>query len=307
AARVRVRLGWVEGSDAAARSRAREAARTLERLGVVRLEGRPLTALASEPRVRIEVLGGFTVTVDGAPVPVTAWRSRQARTLVKLLAARRGRPLTRSAVCELLWPDDDPARTGHRLSVLLTTVRGVLDPDRRRAPEHHVASDQSGLWLDLRHVALDAEDLVRESGQAAELLEEGDLTRAREVLVHLDRTYRGAAFEDEPYEPWADALREEARAAWIGSARRLVSLPPDARRPVDVQALLVRLLAEDPYDEQAHRLRVRSLVRAGRYGEARRAFARWTEAMREIEAPVPDPDLLHPTTPRPARPVASGR
>ena len=80
------------------------------------------------------MLGGFEVRVGGEPVPLPAWRSRQARTLVKVLASRRGRPVTRDSLCELIWPDDDPAKTGHRLSVLLATVRGVLDPARRGRP-----------------------------------------------------------------------------------------------------------------------------------------------------------------------------
>ena len=95
------------------------------------------------------MFGGFEVRVGRQPVPLQAWRSRQARTLVKILASRRGRPLTRDYLSELLWPDDDPAKTGHRLSVLLATVRGVLDPDKAWPPDHYVAGDSSGLRLDL--------------------------------------------------------------------------------------------------------------------------------------------------------------
>src|SRR3712207_7466618 len=58
-----------------------------------------------------------SVLVGARPVPLTAWRSRQARSLLKILVARRGRPVPRTELCELLWPDDDPQRTAHRLSV----------------------------------------------------------------------------------------------------------------------------------------------------------------------------------------------
>src|SRR5690606_37606148 len=106
--------------------RAREAARALQRLGIRAPVGRP--AGDAGRSVSITVLGRFAVAVGGVEVPLPAWRSRQARTLVKILAAYRGRVVTRARLCDLLWPDDDPARTGHRLSVLLATVRGVLDP-----------------------------------------------------------------------------------------------------------------------------------------------------------------------------------
>jgi DNA-binding SARP family transcriptional activator len=74
--------------------------------------------------------------------------------------------------------------------------------------------------------------------------------------------------------------------------RRLLAVRPPDGRPADTHRLLVRLLAADPYDEQAHRALVASLVRSGRHGEARRAFRRWTAAMRSIDAPVPDPAVL---------------
>jgi DNA-binding SARP family transcriptional activator/tetratricopeptide (TPR) repeat protein len=292
AARVELLLGDLDGADATARSLARDAARRLQRMGIVQVHGRPVGEPRSTRRVRIGVLGGFRVVVDGTPVPFSAWRSRQARTLVKILAARRGRPVPRSEVCELLWPDDDPAKTGHRLSVLLKTVRGVLDPEKAWPPDWYVASDLTGLWLDLGHATVDADQLIRDAAHAAHLLESGEVERAREILTDVDGRYRGDAFEDDPYQEWADTLREEARAAWLGSVRRLVTLHRRAKRAADAHGLLVRLLTADPYDEHAHRLLVQSLVRTGRHGEARRAFDRWTQAMRAIDAPLPDPAVL---------------
>jgi DNA-binding SARP family transcriptional activator/tetratricopeptide (TPR) repeat protein len=290
--RVQVLLGWLADADGADRSRAREAGRRLQRLGILRVNGRPVTDDSTGQLVSVRVLGGFQVNIQGDPVPLTAWRSRQARSLLKVLAARRGRPLTRAYLCELLWPDDDPAKTGHRLSVLLATIRGVLDPDKDWPPDHYVGADLRGLWLDLRHVALDADSLLRDADLAAELMDDGDSERAREILTDIDARYRGGAFEDEPGEEWADGFREEVRAAWLRSLRRLAWLHSRSGRPGDAQVLLVRLLDADPYDAQIHGLLVRTLVRWGRHGEARRAFSRWADAMDAVDAPRPDQAVL---------------
>ena len=193
-----------------------------------------------------------------------------------------------------MWPDDDPLKTGHRLSVLLTTVRGVLDPERVWPPERYVAADLTGIWLDLRYVALDADSVLQDAAHAADLMEAGDADRAREILVDIDSNYHGDAFEDEPGEEWAEGLREEVRAAWLRSVRRLATLRSREGRIDEAQGLLVRLLVSDPYDEQVHRMLVRTLARAGRHGEARRSFDRWVAAMRAIEAPLPDPIVLRP-------------
>jgi hypothetical protein len=50
----------------------------------------------------IRVLDRFAVHVDGKVVPTSNWRSRKARDLLRILVARRGRPVPRGELCELL-------------------------------------------------------------------------------------------------------------------------------------------------------------------------------------------------------------
>ena len=299
-ARVEVLLGRLPDADGDERARGRGATRRLRAIGVEVPGGaRSGEGGMGDGRITVSVLGPFTVGVQGHPVALPQWRSKQARTFVKILAAQRGRVVTRERLCDLLWPDDDPARTGHRLSVLLTTVRGVLDPSKAWPPDRYVVADQHGLRLALDTVVLDADLLLREAAHAVALLDAGDRERALEVLTHVDTLYRGEAFDDET-EEWADGLREEVRAAWIASARRLAALRSREGRGVEALGILVRLLGVDPYDEQVHRRLVTELARAGRHGEARRAFQRWCRAMHEIDASPPDPDALA-ARPVPAR------
>jgi DNA-binding SARP family transcriptional activator len=52
--------------------------------------------------VRIFLLGGFTVSVDGATID-EPWRLRKAETLVKLLALAPAHRARREVLCEQLW------------------------------------------------------------------------------------------------------------------------------------------------------------------------------------------------------------
>lgn len=294
ASRLEVRLARLEGADRETRARGREAGKRLRRLGLLSIGGEPVGEDPVAAAVRVRVLGGFEVLVGAEPISTRAWKSRQARTLVKLLAAHRGRPVSRNWLCEALWPDDDPVKTSHRLSVLLTTVRGVLDPDRAWPADHYLASDNRGVWLDRRRVGLDVEELITEADWGAERLAAGDDAGAREALTTAERLYRGDAFEDEPYEEWAIAIREECRHAWVRTLRHLATLATRSGHRNDAVAYLHRCLAVDPYDERVHEGLVRTLVRSGRHGEARRAFDAWERAMREVDAPAPDPAVLAP-------------
>ncbi len=56
-------------------------------------------------RVRIRMLGGFDVQVDGVAVPAGAWRLNKARSLLKLLALAEGNRMHRDAVVDALWPE----------------------------------------------------------------------------------------------------------------------------------------------------------------------------------------------------------
>ncbi len=302
--RIEVLLGRLDGADREARGRGRDAAERLQRLGVTRIGGRSVSEDPVGKAVSIRILGRFDVGLGGQPVSLKAWKSRQARTLVKVLAARRGRPVSRGELCEVLWPDAGPAKTSHRLSVLLTTVRGVLDPGKAWPPDRYVATDARGVWLDLRRVSIDAVELLAEAEHGASLVADGRADEAGAALSAVERLYVGEAFEDEPYEDWvahdwAVALKEETRAAWLRSLRHLATLATQQGRSNDASALLVRLLGVDPYDERVHRGLVRNLVRAGRHGEARRAFDRWSDAMTTVDAPPPDRAEL---VPRPRAP-----
>jgi DNA-binding SARP family transcriptional activator len=264
----------------------------------------PAAGAADRPaaEITVQALGRFEVRVDGVPVPPSRWQSRKARDLLRILVARRGRPVPRDELCELLWPDDDQAKTGHRLSVLLSIVRGVLDPARARAADHYLVADQASIALDVTRVNVDVEDFLSYVAKAGRLVDAGRPAEARDLLVTIDRHHGADAFDDEPYAPWSGPLREETRAAYLSMLRMLARVC-GANSADAAVGYLLRLLERDPYDEAAHRNLVRCLVRAGRHGEARRAFDRYGEAMRAIGVRPPDQSLLAPHAP--ARPAGA--
>jgi DNA-binding SARP family transcriptional activator len=247
---------------------------------------------AAVPPVAVGALGGFRVLRGGTPVAVAEWQSKKARDLLKILVARRGRPIAREALFEALWPDAEPEPLANRLSVALTTVRTVLDPDRRFPPEHFIVADKTSVALDLDHLTTDVETFFELAGRGRALAAtDGDGT-AFTVLTEAEATYAGDFLEEDPYEDWAAAIREEAQATYLGVARALAAMSA-ARGDVDgAIRLWLRVLEKDQFDEGAHLELVGMLNRAGRHGEARRRFGIYVERMAEIgveAAPFPTP------------------
>ncbi|WP_370325503.1 BTAD domain-containing putative transcriptional regulator [Euzebya sp.] len=239
---------------------------------------------ADDAAVRVFTFGGFALHRDGAPVATSDWGSRKPRDLLQILIARRGQRVARGVLLETLWPGEDPDRVGNRLSVALSTLRGVLDPDKRHAPDHFVAADPSAVWVDLRHLDVDLQRFHEAMGRARAAVAAGR-PDAEERCEEAAGVYAGEFLADLPYEDWAIPAREEARAAHLESLRHLVALA-GARGDHDaaVRASL-RLLAEDPYDEDAYAELIGICSAAGRHGEAQRHYRQYVAQMRRLGIP----------------------
>jgi DNA-binding SARP family transcriptional activator/tetratricopeptide (TPR) repeat protein len=243
-------------------------------------------ARRSAPLASIRTLGAFQVLRDGVPVPKAAWQSKKARDLLKLLVARR-RPVPREQLMELLWPEVDPARSGNRLSVLLSMVRDVLQPVR--SGDGPLVTDGNAVWLDHAQVAVDVEDFLGRAGAALEAHRRGERD-ATARLVTAEAAYVGGFLDDDPYQEWAEPLAEEVRATYLAVLRAVVGRLRDVGDVDGVVRYTLRLLGQDGYDEEAHLDLVALLLGTGRLGEARRRYQIYVRRMKEIgEEPGPMP------------------
>ena len=203
------------GAEAhAARERAE---RKLRALGVRVSPSAPAgllrTVASAKPvPVSVQILGGFSLLRDGMPVPQSAWQTRKPRELLKILICRRGRATPRELVMESLWPGEDPAKLGNRLSVALSTLRSVLDPEKRFAPEHFVRADRESISVNLDAVLVDVEVFLHEAENGLALRASGQADEATEWLAQAEGLYAGDVLDGDPYGDWAVSIREEAQS-----------------------------------------------------------------------------------------------
>jgi DNA-binding SARP family transcriptional activator len=276
------------------RSAALHAAEAFRQMGASRLVDQATMladrlAAADRPAIEIRSLGPFQVLREGSVIPVLEWQSKKARDLLKVLVSRRGRAMTREGLCELLWPDEDPAPLLNRLSVALATIRSVLDPGRRLPADHFIRADKASVSLDLDHVAVDLEAFFSEARnalrglEAAGTSEPGASDEVHRQLAAAETAYRGDYLEEDPYEDWASAVRDEARETYLAVARAMAARAGARQDADNAVRLYLRILDHDPYDEDAHLGLVDVLAAAGRHGEARRRYGVYTARMEELD------------------------
>ena len=288
---ARARLGGPDAGLLAAK--AEQALRLLGAHGLV-AEAAGLQAdlaSAARPALTIRVLGGFSVERAGTTVLTTEWQSRKARDLLKMLIARRGHPVARDVLLDRLWPEEDPGKAASRLSVTLSTLRAVLDPDKGFDAEHFIANDRGAAWIRLENASVDVEAFLADATAGLRALRAGDTAAASHLLTSAEGRYTGEFLEEDPYEDAFVVLREEARTMYVSVAMALADLARAAGDHDGAVRYLLRVLARDPYDERAHLLLITALNAAGRHGEARRMYRAYGDRMAEIAVePAAFPD-----------------
>jgi DNA-binding SARP family transcriptional activator len=247
------------------------------------------------PSVSIRALGVFRISRNGTPVSAGEWRSKKARDLLKILVAQR-RPVPRERLMELLWPEEGAGRAGKRLSVLLSTVRAVLGPSRDQPDDDEgpLVANRDAVWLDFGQLDVDVEHFMTAAREALDGHDQDGDQRVAQ-LAAAEARYDGDFLEDEPYQQWAEPLREEARALHVAV---LHALAQRAHAVGDVDRAVrcaLRLLQHDRYDEEAHLGLIRALLAGGRRGESRRRYRSYVRLMADLDAaPAPFPERPDP-------------
>lgn len=204
--------------------------------------------------VRVRLLGGFAVDVDGEAVPADAWRSRRSRQLAALLALAPGRRVTLEQAMDTLWPELDPqaARANlHKAASLARRATGSKDFVVLRGGAV-VLCPGAAVEVDAERFSASAEAALR-SGEAA-------------ACTEAAAGYGGELLPDERYEEWALAERDRLR-------RLHVDLLSTAGRWAEV-------VDTEPTDEGAHRALMREHLAAGRVHAAIRQYQRVRTALR---------------------------
>jgi DNA-binding SARP family transcriptional activator/tetratricopeptide (TPR) repeat protein len=172
-------------------------------------------------------------TPDGAPV---AMRTRKQIALL-LLLARHGRPMSRDAVIEMLWPEDSARQARHSLSQAASLLNKALGAEVL-------------VTLDRDRITLREGTLVTDVAEFERLVAAGDAEEARAL-------WRGTLLEGiwirgaPVFERWLQEERQRLERTLRRVAHRLIE---DRRSAGDFAAARAEadvLLELDPLDEKA--------------------------------------------------------
>ena len=231
----------------------------------------------NDAAVHLQLLGGFVVSVGDAAIPEAQWKSRRARSLVKLLALAPGHRLHRDQVIDSLWPEFGPFRG-----------RQQFPPDAlRRAQDTRIGR---GIILSAGRGL--SEPVRCEMGKICWWMSSclrprlpGPKARIRRLTRMPLALYTGDLLPEDLYEEWTIQRREALRQVCLNLLLDLARLH-EARQdyPAAIETLL-RLLAMDKSHEEAHAGLMRLYALSGQRQQALRQYLALRDALHaELDA-----------------------
>ncbi|MFG1682584.1 BTAD domain-containing putative transcriptional regulator [Nonomuraea sp. NPDC049269] len=211
--------------------------------------------------VRLELLGGFRVTIGTLVIPDDMWRTRKAAALIKLLCLAPRHRLRREQITNVLWPDLPPQAAAANLRKTVHFIRQMYSGRYETQP---VLSQGDMLTLPVDHIWVDVVEFRSTLARARE---------ARDLQAYADaiELYRNGLLPEDGDE-WTEAPRVDLRNDYVSILDEYAVILESAGLLEESARVTRLLIAADPLLEDAHVRLMRVLALAGRRAEALRQF-----------------------------------
>lgn len=234
------------------------------------------------PQVRVSCLGRFQVERDGSVVRDVQWKSRRARTLIKLLAAQERGGLPRDRVLDILWPHASPVRHPALFSSLLHRLRRMLDPpDAALRTMSCITQERDQVRLNSERVWTDVAAFVAAVKQARQMQSASeDRSETLKTFEKAIGLYSGDLLPDDVYEDWVMPERERLRRLYTEALDAAAELSEAIGESGRSRVLYERMFSFDPCHDQACRWLMARHAAEGQRHKAVRVYERHELAVR---------------------------
>jgi DNA-binding SARP family transcriptional activator len=165
-------------------------------------------AALSFPTLKIILLGGFAVYIDGQILSDSAIKGRKARSLLKLLAHQRQYQLVRDHAVDILWPDLKSDAANAQLYKALYHIRKAF------AKHHNDAENWIRITDELIRITPPG-GLVTDTALFTQSARKGLKNKNSAELERALSLYAGEFLPMDRYSDWASFPREHYRQLYL--------------------------------------------------------------------------------------------
>jgi DNA-binding SARP family transcriptional activator len=216
------------------------------------------------------VLGSLEVRADnGLAVPIAG---RQPRTLLAVLLLDANQPVSADRIAIALWGEEAPADAVKAVRVVVSRLRRALD-------DGVLTTSEAGYRLSVKPGELDSDRFVAQVEQAVGALETNDPFSANRLLSEALSLWRGPAFADVAFEPFAQAAVARLDEQRLMALELRVEAELQLGRADEAVAELKRLVTDHPLRERLHSQLMLALYRTGRQADALDVYRRFRASL----------------------------
>ena len=251
--------------------------------------------------LEIQLLGPFIVTKDGQPV---IFSYDKIRALLAFLAVETGlvgqpKPISRSRLASLLWPDQPQTSAQDLLRQALSRLRSLIDERGTPSPfllverETVQMNPDSGFQTDLASFLI---VLTRTTGHRHRSVSSCPACVA--LIEKSSDLVRGDFLEDltlpdsDLFENWATTWRERIKIQALGMFSTLAQFYERRGQSDRTLEFSARQIEIDPYHEPAHRQMIGALVRSDQRSQAILHFNKLKQMLADDLGIPPSPETL---------------
>lgn len=229
----------------------------------------PAVAEPVVPALDVYCLGPFHVRVDWKSIE--HWRSSKAKSLLKYLVARQGRPVSRDVLMEALWPGCEPSLANNNLKAAMRVLRETLSLAHDEDKEFtwvvfeggsYMINPGADLWSDIAQFEY-------HWARGWRMEKDGRLPEAGAEYEAAEALYRGDYLEDDPYEEWTLLRREGLKDTYLTILGKLGDYCMGVGDLENAIGYCQKIIARDCCREDAYR---RLMICHSRLGHRNRAL-----------------------------------
>jgi DNA-binding SARP family transcriptional activator len=231
------------------------------------------------PIIRVDLFGRFNISVNDIIIPKDEWKTKKITGVLKYLLVHRGRAISKDRLMDMFWPGADKKLASMSLRAAQYELKKVF---RKYGAE----ADGETLFLNERRDSLgvrtgkmlvvDVDLFLSHFNELKKLPpDKSDMEQKKTILERMVDLYKGDLLEEELYEDWAFAEREELRSIYFGSVMELVNIYIVDGEQREAEKLLLKTLARDQYNEEACLCLIKLYIAANQKGRAVKLYSKF--------------------------------
>jgi LuxR family maltose regulon positive regulatory protein len=238
--------------------------------------------------IRAYCLGSFEIYLNWKRVDI--WHSLKAKSLLKYLVTRKGKPVIRDVLVETLWPNCDPEVGRNNLKAAVYSLRQSL-LSKNQCPEtpspivysegQYSINPKAEIWVDV-------DEFERHWLAGRGMEKKGESEEAAKEYRLAEELYRGDYFEDDPYTEWTLLPREALKDTYLAILGKLAYT---AFETADYESCIVysqKILRQDICHEEAYRWLIRCYSQLGQAHRARQWYSVCASTLKKELNTTPD-------------------